>query len=213
MSGPRLLMRILVFVYTVAAAAILVFAQSGAGVHGLGSVTEFPVNMQQNVIAGRTPQGTKVEAKLTIATLVGGAVIPDGAIFVGEVVESLAKSGADPSRLAIRMDSVQWKKGSTQIKVFLTAWYYPLKVAVRDDECLTASRMSAGCANGIGRSNSPDIGTPPPVGVSDKRVVMKDMQSVRRDDGTVVLSSSRFNIKLDKTTTYVLATSDLAASR
>ncbi len=49
--------------------------------------------MRQNVVAGKTPVGTKVEAKLTIATLVKGTVIPEGAVFSGEVVDSVAKSG------------------------------------------------------------------------------------------------------------------------
>src|SRR5713226_6182203 len=93
---------------------------------------EFPVTMRQNVAAGITPVGTKVQAKLAVATLVDGVVVPRDAVFSGEVTESVAKSATDPSRLAIRMDSAQWKKGSTPIvlslasKVYLTAWYYPV---------------------------------------------------------------------------------------
>jgi hypothetical protein len=93
---------------------------------------EFPVVMRQNVAAGTTPVGTKVQAKLAVATLVDGVVVPRDAVFSGEVTESAAKSATDPSRLAIRMDSAQWKKGSAPIvlslapKVYLTAWYYPV---------------------------------------------------------------------------------------
>src|SRR5277367_862904 len=54
----------------------------------VASVQEFPVTMRQNVKAGKTPVGTKIEARLTIATLVNGAVIPAGAIFSGEVFAS-----------------------------------------------------------------------------------------------------------------------------
>lgn len=86
---------------------------------------EFPVTMRQNVTAGVTAVGTKVQAKLAVATLVKGTVIPQNAILSGEVTESQAKSSSEPSRLAIRLDSAQWKKGSAAIKVYLTAWIYP----------------------------------------------------------------------------------------
>src|SRR3984893_2585012 len=93
---------------------------------------EFPVIMRQNVAAGTTPVGTKVQAKLAVATLVDGVVVPRVAVFSGEVTESVAKSATDASRLAIRMDSAQWKKGSAPVvlslapKVYLTAWDYPV---------------------------------------------------------------------------------------
>jgi hypothetical protein len=96
---------------------------------------EFPVYMRQKVVAGSTPVGSKVEAKLAVATLVNGVVVPQDAVFSGEVTESVAKSAAGPSRLAIRMDSVQWKNRSAPVvlslapKVYLTAWYYPAAAA------------------------------------------------------------------------------------
>ncbi len=87
--------------------------------------TEFPIFMKQNIVAGKTPVGTKIQAKLVAATLVNGVVVPRDAILSGEVIESVKKSASDPSRLAIRMDSADWKKGSVPIKAYLTAWYYP----------------------------------------------------------------------------------------
>ena len=98
---------------------------------------EFPVIMRQNVVAGATAVGSKVEAKLAVATLVNGAVVPQGAILSGEVIESVAKSISGPSRLAIRMDSAQWKDGGAPKvlpftkRVYLTAWYYPLAPPTR----------------------------------------------------------------------------------
>ncbi len=71
-------------------------------------VQEFPVVMQQNIAAGKTPVGTKIQAKLEVATFIDGTVVPRNAVFTGEVVESAAKTAADPSRLAIRIDSVLW---------------------------------------------------------------------------------------------------------
>src|SRR5690242_5039995 len=88
-------------------------------------VQEFPVVLQQNIEAGKTAIGAKVQAKLTVATLVNRVVIPKDAIFSGVILESVAKRGKDPSRLAIRMESVQWKDGSASIKAYLTPWYYP----------------------------------------------------------------------------------------
>ena len=80
--------------------------------------------------AGKTPVGAKIKARLAVATLIDGKVIPRSAVFSGEVIDSAAKT-ADASRLAIRMDSVVWKKGSASLTAYLTAWYYPLKDAVR----------------------------------------------------------------------------------
>jgi hypothetical protein len=73
---------------------------------------EFPVLMRQNASAGTTPVGTKVQAKLAVSTLVNGVVVPRDAILSGEITESVAKSATNPSRLAIRMESAQWKNRS-----------------------------------------------------------------------------------------------------
>jgi hypothetical protein len=78
--------------------------------HSSAGAREFPVIMRQNITAGSTPVGAKIQAKLAVATLVDGVVVPRDAILSGEVTESVAKSATDPSRLAIRMDSAQWKK-------------------------------------------------------------------------------------------------------
>ena len=179
---------------------------------------DFPVTMRQNVVAGTTPVGTKVEARLELATLASGTVLPAGAIFSGEVIESAAKTATDPSRLAIRMDSVRWKKGSRSIKAYLTGWYYPVRMTMGEpsldaDEVSTIRRTRRGSM-----ASSPDSPTaqPEPAGqdvsptpFSDKRTPLKDVESNRRSDGAVALSSTRVNIKLDKSTTYVLATENV----
>jgi hypothetical protein len=67
---------------------------------------EFPVVMQQSKVAGKTAVGTKVRAKLEVATLGNGTVVPRNAVPSGGVIESRTKSASEPSRLAIRMDSV-----------------------------------------------------------------------------------------------------------
>ena len=188
---------------------------------------EFPVIMEQNVTAGNTPVGTKVRAKLTVATLVDGAVVPRNAVFAGEVIESVAKSATDASRLAIRMDSVQWKKGSAPIKVYLTAWFYPSMNVPGGDLQYGPPQSPSKTWNGAGAYPDPNSPAykPFPGGDSDTRsntvpdtaasvtsnhrVVMKNVESARNSDGAIAITSSHFTIKLDKLTTYVLATVDL----
>src|ERR1700674_3444869 len=204
--------------------------------HSSAGAREFPVIMRQNVTAGRTPVGARVQAKLAVATLVDGVVVPRDAVFSGEVTESVAKSATDPSRLAIRMDSAQWKKGSTPIvlslasKVYLTAWYYP--VAETRTQDLSDESPDDGPQSWKHRNRLPtfpdpnapasqpfpsrgagtDPGSSPPSpasNISKHRALMKNVESTRTSDGAVTLTSKSFNIKIDKLTTYVLAAGDL----
>ena len=180
--------------------------QTKAPAVGAPGRQEFPITMRQSVVAGKTPVGAKVEARLELATLVKGTVIPEGAIFSGEVIESAAKTATDPCRLAIRMDSVQWKKGSASIKAYLTAWYYPPRLEAGETEIDQDNPIRGGMKPPPPTNPNFPIGGPiPPLGVSDKRVVIKDVESKRQSDGAVTLSSKRLNIKLDRSTTYVLA--------
>lgn len=196
---------------------------------------EFPVVMRQNVVAGKTPIGTKVQARLAVATLVNGVVVQEGAILSGEVTESAAKSATEPSRLAIRMDSARWKQGSLPIAVYLTAWFYPVATpALNDSSDLTEPTVRApvrwtGAARPVSNfpdspqasrdpaDNSPaqankntDVAPPAPAGISKRRVLMKNVQSIR-SNGALTLTSRHANIKLDKQTTYVLAAGDSAS--
>lgn len=204
--------------------SVALLAQQTPAAHSSMPGSEFPAVMRQNVAAGKTPVGTKVEAKLTVATLVNGTVIPKDAILSGEVTESVAKSGTDPSRLAIRMDSVQWKDGSAPLKLYLTSWYYPAPA-------MTPQNVSYGPTdadhtprnwNGDGPYYDPkspayqpspsrqkEKDSAPSSNPSNRRLLMKNVECLRSGDGTVVITSSRSNIKLDKLTTYVLAPSNL----
>lgn len=206
---------------------------------GSSAGLEFPAIMRQKVVAGTTPVGTKVEAKLSVATLVNGVVVPQGAILFGEIIESLAKSASGPSRLAIRMDSAQWKNGAAPKalqfakKVYLTAWYYPLAPRHLSDET-SESAARPGPRSGVPPYSTSDYPAPnspasqpfpsrdpsrsedtqsappwPAPGISQHRVLMKNVESSRNDEGDVILISKRSSIKLDKTTTYVLAAGDL----
>lgn len=188
---------------------------------------EFPVTFQESVVAGKTPAGTKVQAKLRMATLVNGTVIPEGAVFSGEVVESVAKTKSDPSKLGIRIDAAQWKNGSAPLKLYLVGWFYPFAFQSGQDLQYGPQQPANRTWNGMGEYPSDNTRAyhPFPGGESDSnaspdtsssaatqhRVQMKNVQTDRSADGTITLVSSHSNIKLDKGTTYVAANAELLA--
>ena len=229
--------------FTVFLTAVALLSQAPPTPSSSFAGLEFPVIMRQKVVAGTTSVGTKVQAKLAVATLVNGVVVPQDAILSGEVIESAAKSATGPSRLAIRMDSVQWKNGPAPkalqlaTKVFLTAWYYPAAPPSSQDlsdKAAEAARPNSRHPNNApfptdtypasasqpfpGRDPNRNVDTlpPPPTpasGISQHRVLMKNVESAQDSEGTVSLTSKWSNIKIDKTTTYVFATGDLAGGR
>ncbi len=189
------------------------------------AVIEFPVMLKQNVVAGKTAVGTKVQAKLMMATLQNGTVIPKNALFSGEVVESAAKSATTPSRLAIRMDTATWKDGSASVKIYLTPWYYPTVEQAGQDLQYGPTQSAKGTWNGAGEypASNTHVYRPFPTGDSDPkssipdtpssvpsshRAPMKDIDSEDDSDGAITLVSKHANIKLDHFTTYVLATAN-----
>lgn len=206
------------------------FGQQTPAAPGSAAGLELPVIMRQNVIAGKTPVGTKIQAELVVATMTNGVVIPKGAVLSGEVTESVKKSATDPSRLAIRMDTAQWKNGSAPIKVYLTAWFYPEEQMANQNLSYQPQDAANSKKNWNGMGPYPDPNNPiaqqkfpgsdadkdkgpqastPASNISKHRVLMKNLESTRNSDGAVILTSTHNNIKLDKLTTYVLATDDL----
>ena len=190
------------------------------------SVLEFPVIFQDSIVAGKTPIGTKVQAKLVSATLFKGTVIPRNATFSGEVIESMAKTSTEPSRLSIRFDSARWKQGSADFKFYVTAWVYPSRNDAGQNlqygPELPASRTwngqgqypdshSADYEPFPGRESGKGTAVPdtPSFSTSNHRVPMVDVESNRGTDGSTVLVRRRSNLKLDKLTTYVLSDGDL----
>jgi hypothetical protein len=211
--------------------AVSLFGQQTPSASLATAMQQFPVLLRQGVVAGKTPVGTKIQCKLTAATLVAGTVVPRNAVISGEVVESVAKTGNDPSRLSIRMDSAQWKTGSAPLKLYLTRWYYPIKEAAGQDLQYRDPLPPNRTWNGMGqypdpnspayrpfpsadsdkqRSSVPDA---PAAVTADHPTLMKDVDSVRKDDGSLEIVSAHSNIKLDKLTTYVLAADDPVPAR
>lgn len=219
--------------------AFSLLAQSTNPAPSTPSGLEFPVILRQKIEAGKTLAGTRVEAKLVVATLVSGVVIPQDAILSGEVVESVPRSGRDPSRLAIVLDSAKWKNGSTHgssalpARVYLTAWYYPLAIAPQESPDLPSGPMvnnrqhQGGAAPypnpntqdspAYPRGNTDPRNNPAPdkplARISEHRELLKNVDTATGGSGVLTLTSTRSNIKLDKATTYVFATADLGAKK
>jgi hypothetical protein len=239
--GPKIVVAAAILIAFLASAIVLSQASSTPAVSSAG--LEFPAVMRQKVIAGATPVGSKVQAKLAEATLVDGVVIPRGALLSGEVTVSVAKSASDPSRLAIRMDSASWKNGPAQKmlelknKIYLTEWYYPatslISQAASDDsgDSPSTSRHRNDASPFPSRTNSsPQVLAPPPYpghdsnrdanrlpgapnpdsGISQHRILMKNMESIRNPEGGIVITSKGSAIKLDKSTTYVFVAGGVA---
>lgn len=204
----------------------VLFCQQNRPTPALPGATEFPVVLQQNIVAGKSTVGTKVRAKLQVPTLLNGTVFPRNAILTGEVIESTPRTPADPSRLAIRVDSVEWKNGSAALKAYLSAWYYPAIAEAGQNLQYGPPQPPNRTWNGQGAypTNSPsykpfpssdsdaDKNSVPETAatkISNHPALMRDIEPVRSDDGSLVLVCKRTNIKLDKLTTYVFVAGDL----
>jgi hypothetical protein len=188
---------------------------------------EFPVVLQENVVAGKTPVGTAVHSKLMLATLVKGVVVPQDAMLSGHVEESTAKTVRDPSRLKIRLDMAQWKGGSLAVNAFLTNMYYANRLVEMPapDEMPDASTNSdlMLAHGGLPHQSSADLesrraawsrqaaGSHP----SDQahssensrwegsvyRKPMRNVDIARDGNGTLIVSRSD-NIKVERNTAY-----------
>jgi hypothetical protein len=190
------------------------------------STTDFPVLLQQTVTAGKTPVGAKIEAKLSMATLYNGTVIPRNAALAGEVVESSAKTPTDASRLSIVINSARWKNGSARIRLYFNGWYYPATVDENGQDLQYGPPQPATRTwNGQGQYPDPNsrvyrpfpsgdddkgsaVPNPPTSGPAKNRALIKDVEAERCGDGTIRLVSKRTTVKLEKYTTYVLSADD-----
>jgi hypothetical protein len=195
------------------------------------TVQEYPLILRQNVVAGKTPVGTKVQAKLAMATLLNGKVVPRNAVFSGEVVQSVAKTKTEPSRIAIRMDSVTWKDGSEPLNVYLSCWYYPpVSEPLGENLRYGPNQASKPTWDGVGQSPVENTNVYHPVPgndanktpnmpggseqvASNHRLSMEDVEMEHVPDIPVSLVSKRRNIKLDHYTAYVFTAAVTAGSK
>jgi hypothetical protein len=200
------------------------FAQQKPAPSPRPALREFPLTLQQSIESGKATIGTKVQAKLAAGTLFQGTVIPRNAVFSGVVIESTAKSAKEPAKLAIRMETAEWKDGSTSLKAYLVPLYYaPTAPSIQGPPAESPDPGSR-TMNGAGQSD-PRMSQPFPGGnaqtgqaaisdiptASNRPVQMKNVTLALADEGGAALVSEGANIKLYKMTTYVFAASDTAA--
>jgi len=185
---------------------------------------EFPVILQQNVETGKTPIGTKLQAKLAAATLFNGTVIPKNAVITGLVVESEGKGAKDRARLEIRMDKVSWNGGWSPLKAYLMPLYYPTTVQAVPNLPDGSPDPDSRTLNGAGQSGSPMSRPSPGSGseasqgaipdisiISNRPVRMRNVTLAPASDGGIVLVSEHATIKLYKLTSYVFAADESSA--
>ena len=185
---------------------------------------EFPVVLQQNVEAGKTPAGTKVKGKIAVATQFAGALIPKNAIASGVVVESEPKKGKTGARLSIRLISATWNGGWTPLGAYLMPLYYPTTEQAMPSLPTESPDPSSRNTDGPGQSSSP-MSLPSPGNdpqarqgaipsipiMADHPVRMKDLNLAPTSDGGIALVSEHANIKLYKLTTYIFAADESSA--
>ena len=185
---------------------------------------EFPVILQQNVETGKTPVGTKLQAKLAAATLFNGTVIPKNAVVTGLVVQSEAKSAKNQARLEIRIDKVTWNGGWAPLGAYLMPLFYPTTGQAVPNLPHEAPDPDSRTLNGAGQSGSPMNRPFPSNGSEASRGAISDIPTISNrpvrmgnvaleptSDGGIALVSEHANIKLYKLTTYVFAADESPA--
>src|SRR5436305_3504716 len=178
---------------------------------------EFPLTLQQSVESGKAKIGTKVQAKLAVATLFHGVVIPRNALFSGVVIESDAKTAKDPAKLAIRMETAEWKDQSTSLTAYLIPLYYTTTSQAAPDLPNGSPDPSSRTMNGE-QANSPmqrpvpstdsqtsQAAIPDTPSSSNRPAPMKNVTLALADEAGDALVYEHANIKLYKLTTYVFA--------
>lgn len=186
---------------------------------------EFPLILQQSIESGKAIIGTKVQAKLAVATMFEGTVIPRNAVFSGVVIESTPKSAKEPAKLAIRMETAEWKHGSSSITAYLLPLYYPATTQSVPNFGDAPQESGPNTPDGVGEHSSsespmrhqsfptdgsqsaiPEFST-----TSNRPVQIKNVTVALADEGGAALVSEHSNIKLFKLTTYVFAARETRA--
>jgi hypothetical protein len=182
---------------------------------------ELPAVLQQKVVAGSTAVGTEVRAKLSIATLVNGVVIPDGAVITGKVEESFAKTADSPAHLKIKFESAHWKNGDTTLELYLAGSYYPIEFQGPTDDLSGHGQVGVivGGNPALGRQTNGlpqrDTETPqddptdprpnvPHSEMSKHSVRIKNVDTAVAPDGSLEITSKERSLKLDKGVIYSL---------
>ena len=186
---------------------------------------EFPLTLQQSIESGKAAIGTKVQAKLAIATKFQGTVIPRNAVFSGVVIESTAKGPKEPAKLAIRMEKAEWKEDSISLTAYLLPLSYSNTAPSAQGLPNESPDPSSRTINGSGQDANSPMRAPFPTNdsqaaqaaipespkISSRPVQMKNVTFALADEGGAALVSEHTNIKLYKMTTYVFAATEIPA--
>jgi len=200
-------------------------AQQKPSTSSPSSLHEFPLVLQQSLESGKANIGTKVQAKLAVATMFEGTVIPRNATFSGVVIESTPKSAKEPAKLAIRMETVEWKHGSTAITAYLLPLYYPATTQSAPNFGDPPQGSGPNTPDGadqhpssespMGRQSFPaaesQSAIPEVSSTSNRPVQIKNVIVAPADEGGAALVSEHSNIKLFKLTTYVFVARETRA--
>jgi hypothetical protein len=211
--GLFVLLAILGFWYSVS------LSQQSQPASPVPKLREFPLVLQQNIESGKAKIGTKVQAKLAAATMFDGTAIPRNAVFSGVVIESTPKNANGPAKLAIRMETAEWKHGSSSITAYLLPLYYPATnqaVPNFGDAAQGSGPNTPDGADQHSNSESPmhhqsfpadesQLAVPEISITSNRPVQIKNVTVTLADEGGAALVSDSSNIKLFKLTTYVFA--------
>ena len=123
------------------------------------------------------------------------------------MIESVADTSTEPSRLATCMDSVQWRDGSAAVKIYLTAWIYPTTVATGQDLPIRTAAVSGRDLERRRRVSRSEFTVVKPFPGGDSKdsdavpnttsavtlrrpVPMKGVLSGKHDDGAAVIAST-----------------------
>lgn len=210
--------RFFVCVVILASCSVLSFTQRPPSPSPHPALHEFPLALQQNIESGKVKIGTKVQARLATATMFRGTVIPRDAVFTGVVIESDAKNEKYPAKIAIRMETAEWKGGSTSLTAYLLPLWYPPAIQTAQGPPNGSDDTDPRTLDG-GQSQSPMQQRPFPTNdsqaaqsaipefptTSNRPVQMRNVALVRADEGGAALVSEHTNIRLNKFTTYVFA--------
>jgi len=141
------------------------------------------------------------------------------------VIESTSKSAKEPAKLAIRMETAEWKGGSISITAYLLPLYYPATTQSVPNFGDAPRESGANMPDGAGQhsgSESPmqhqsfptdgsQSAIPEVSTTSNRPVPIKNATLALADEGGAALVSEHSNIKLFKLTTYVFAARETRA--
>ena len=213
-------MRLLIPSVLIAALALPTVAQKQPSSATPSPRLELPAHLLNKIEAGKTPVGTPVQAKLMMATLVRGQVVPENSVLSGMIEESTVKTKETPSRLRIHITSAKWQTGETKLDAYITSMYHPFwsqsssrvrnqplglqsPDAYNNDENVERQQRHEELERAAARSQDTSKAPGPDVGVSSHRYPLPDATVATDADGSTSIVSARHNLKLDTKTIYV----------